>query len=123
MLVLIADDSHTMRLLIRHALHSIEGAEVIEAKDGADALAKLTEVKPDVIVTDLNMPVMDGFALIEQVRARPELAHIPVVVLTTAGAIPESQRVRPAALLTYVTKPIRPDTLVEAVRAAAASRR
>jgi two-component system chemotaxis response regulator CheY len=92
---------------------------LIEAGDGADALAKLAEIRPDVIVTDLNMPVMDGFTLIEQIRARLEIRDVPVVVITTEGALEDQQRARSLGVATYVTKPIRQNAVVEAVLGAA----
>jgi two-component system chemotaxis response regulator CheY len=115
MVVIVVEDSSTMRQLICHALRRIEGIVLVEATDGADALSKLDDINPDVIVTDLNMPVMDGFAFIEQVHARPACAKTPIVVLTTEGALPNQQRGRKLAVAAYVTKPIRQDSLVNAV--------
>jgi two-component system chemotaxis response regulator CheY len=119
MVVLVVEDSATMRELICHALRRIDAVVLIEAGDGADALAKLAEIRPDVIVTDLNMPVMDGFTLIEQIRARLEIRDVPVVVITTEGALEDQQRARSLGVATYVTKPIRQNAVVEAVLGAA----
>jgi two-component system chemotaxis response regulator CheY len=104
-----------MRQLICHALRKIEGIVLVEAADGAEALAKLDDIAPDVIVTDLNMPVMDGFELIERVHARPALAKVPIVVLTTEGAQQDQERAHSLEVAAYVTKPIRQDSLVTAV--------
>src|SRR5687768_5726253 len=90
---LIVEDSSTMRLLLSAALKRIEGLSIIEATDGQDALNKLVDITPDVIMTDLNMPVMDGFTFIEKLRARG-VAQIPIIVLTTEGALADQQRAR-----------------------------
>jgi two-component system, chemotaxis family, chemotaxis protein CheY len=113
---LIVEDSSTMRVLLAAALNRIEGFVVVEATDGQDALAKLAETKADVILTDLDMPVMDGFTFIEKLRARPELAQIPIIVLTTEGELAEQDRARALAVASYVTKPIRPDDVTNAVK-------
>jgi CheY-like chemotaxis protein len=118
MVVMVVEDSPTMRQLICHALRRIEGIVLVEAKDGQDALAKLVEIKPDVLLTDINMPNMDGFALIRELRARPGLEQIPVIVLTTAGALEDQERAKGMAVSGYVTKPVKPDAIVSAVRAA-----
>jgi CheY-like chemotaxis protein len=115
MVVIVVEDSSTMRQLICHALRRIEGIVLVEATDGADALAKLDDITPDVIVTDLNMPVMDGFVFIERLRTRPAVAATPIIVLTTEGALPDQARGRELAVAAFVTKPIRQDSLVGAV--------
>ncbi len=92
MIVLVVEDSSAMRQLVCHALRKIEGVVLVEATAGANALEKLAEIQPDVIVTDLNMPVMDGLALIEAVRKRDNLAQVPIIVLTTEGALQDQQR-------------------------------
>jgi two-component system chemotaxis response regulator CheY len=101
-------------------LRKIEGIVLVEATDGANALEKLAEIQPDVIITDLNMPVMDGMALIEQVRKRENLATTPIIVLTTEGALQEQQKASTLDVAAYVTKPIRQNELVEAVTRVAA---
>ena len=120
MIVLVVEDSSAMRQLVCHALRKIEGIVLVEATDGANALEKLAEIQPDVIITDLNMPVMDGMALIEQVRKRENLATTPIIVLTTEGALQEQQRASTLDVAAYVTKPIRQNELVEAVTRVAA---
>jgi two-component system, chemotaxis family, chemotaxis protein CheY len=122
MVVLVVEDSSTMRQLVCHALSRIEGVVLVEATDGANALAKLSEITPDVLLTDLNMPVMDGFELIERVRQREELRRLPIIVLTTEGAIPDQERARMLDVSTYVTKPVKPDAVVAAVKSALGQR-
>ena len=122
MVVMVVEDSATMRQLICHALRKIEGCEIVEAGDGADALAKLATKKPDVIVTDINMPQLDGFGLLRELRARKEYEQLPVIVLTTAGSLDDQERAKGLAVTGYVTKPVKPDVVVAAVRDALAKR-
>ena len=118
MVVLVVEDSTTMRQLICLALKKIQGIVLVEAKDGKDALAKLGEITPDLLLTDLNMPEMDGFTLIAELRAKPEFAKLPVLVLTTAGAVEDQARAKSLNVTGYVTKPIRPAELEMTVRGA-----
>jgi len=118
MVVLVVEDSSTMRQLVCMALRKIAGIVLVEAADGKDALVKLGEITPDLLLTDLNMPEMDGFALITEVRARPNFAKLPILVLTTAGALQDQERAKSLGVEGYVTKPISPDELVSAVRGA-----
>ena len=121
MVVLVVEDSTTMRQLICLALKKIQGIVLVEAKDGKDALAKLGEITPDLLLTDLNMPEMDGFSLIAELRTRPQFAKLPVLVLTTAGAIEDQARAKSLNVTGYVTKPIRPAELEMTVRGALGS--
>jgi two-component system chemotaxis response regulator CheY len=116
MVVMVVEDSSTMRQLVCHALRKIATIVLVEATDGANALEKLSEIRPDVILTDLNMPVLDGFGLIEALRARPDVKDIPVIILTTEGALPDQGRAKELGVATYVTKPIKPDKVVAAVQ-------
>ena len=118
MVVMVVEDSSTMRQLICHALKRIAGIVLVEASDGNDALKKLTEIKPDLLLTDINMPNMDGFELIRAVRQRPGLDTLPVIVLTTAGALTDQDKAKGLSVTSYVTKPVKPDALVNAVREA-----
>jgi two-component system chemotaxis response regulator CheY len=118
MVVLVVEDSSTMRQLICMALRKIEGIVIVEAADGKDALVKLSEITPDLLLTDLNMPEMDGFSLITELRSRPNFAALPVIVLTTAGALEDQERAKTLGVTGYVTKPIRPAEIVDAVRQA-----
>lgn len=115
MVVMVVEDSPTMRQLLCAALRRIEGIVLVEGTDGADALRKLDEIKPDVIMTDLNMPIMDGFTFIQQLRTRPGLERIPIIVLTTEGALQDQERAKSLEVAAYVTKPIRPNAVVAAV--------
>jgi len=118
MVVLVVDDSAVARQLVCHMLRKIDGITLVEACDGADALAKLDDIVADVVVTDLNMPVLDGFALIEKIRDHDALAHMPIVVLTTEGSVADRARGARLGVASFVTKPIRRDAIVDAVLAA-----
>lgn len=122
MVVLVVEDSATMRQLICHALRRIEGIELVEAGDGVDALARLGTRKPDLVLTDINMPNLDGFGLLRELRARPDCRDLPVIVLTTAGAVTDQERAKELNVAGYVTKPVKPDVVVAAVRDALAAR-
>jgi two-component system chemotaxis response regulator CheY len=117
---MVVEDSPTMRQLICHALRRIQGIVLIEAGDGKDALTKFTEITPDLLLTDLNMPNMDGFELIAELRKQERFSTLPVVVLTTAGALQDQERAKGLNVTGYVTKPIKPDALVSAVQGALA---
>src|SRR5687768_17336170 len=115
MVVLVVEDSSAMRQLIAHALRKIAGVVIIEAADGGEGLQKLGEIQPDVIMTDINMPVMDGFTFIQRLRELPNLARTPVIILTTEGAEDDRRRAETFGVTTYVTKPIRVQDLIAAV--------
>src|SRR6202000_1955 len=89
---LVVEDSPTMRQLIVVALRRIRGLEVLEADDGVGALRKMAATKLDIILTDINMPIMDGLKLVKRVRSDEALKGIPIVIITTEGAEEDRQR-------------------------------
>ena len=117
MIVLVIEDSSPMRAMICHALHRLAHAVVIDARDGKDGLDKLTEIQPDIVITDINMPVMDGFTFIERLRQLPGHARTPVIVLTTEGAIEDRERAAALGVRAYITKPVRQQDVVDAIMA------
>jgi CheY-like chemotaxis protein len=119
--VLIVDDTHTLRSLVQIYLLA-HGWEFEEAKDGAEGLAKVRASRPDVVISDVKMPVMDGFELCAAIRSDPKLRDVPVVLLTMLGDEPSRARGRLVGASAFLTKPISPDTLREAVRAAVAAK-
>ncbi|QKV19611.1 response regulator [Oricola thermophila] len=112
--VLTVDDSRTMREMLRHTLSSA-GFEVVTAEDGADGIKKLEESQPDVVITDINMPVMDGFEFIENVRKNAEYNRVPILVLTTESAPEKKQRAQNAGATGWIVKPFDPEKLTRAV--------
>jgi two-component system, chemotaxis family, chemotaxis protein CheY len=117
--ILAVDDSLTMREMLRQALTEA-GFSVILAEDGLDALEKLPEAEPDLILTDLNMPKMDGFGLIDAVRSGESAARVPILVLTTESADTLKQRARAAGATGWITKPFDERSLVSTIRRVAA---
>jgi two-component system chemotaxis response regulator CheY len=118
--VLTVDDSRTMRDMLRMAL-SAAGYSVIQAEDGIHGLEVLAEsTKPDVIITDINMPRMDGFGFIENVREDDAYRAVPILVLSTESDDAKKQRARAAGATGWIVKPFDPVKLVDAVRRVAA---
>lgn len=117
--VLAIDDSRTMRTMLEYALKE-EGFEVCLAEDGQQGLDALNDFTPDVIVTDLNMPVMDGFGVIDGVRKHTVFGSIPVLVLTTESAPELKQRARSAGATGWIVKPFDKVKLANAIRRVAA---
>ncbi len=113
--VLTVDDSASMRALLNHALAS-SGFEVHQADDGQAALEWLVVNDVDVVITDINMPRLDGYGLIERLRAGSRHADRPILVLTTESAPEKKQRAREAGATGWIVKPFDPDKLVAAVR-------
>jgi two-component system chemotaxis response regulator CheY len=110
-LILTADDSASMREVISLTLRGA-GYAVIEAVDGRDALAKITANPPHMLITDLNMPNMDGIELIRQVRALPACKYMPIVMLTTESQDAKKQAGRAAGASGWIVKPFRSEQLV-----------
>ena len=118
-IVLTVDDSRTMRDMLMLAL-SNAGFSVIQAEDGVHGLETLETAHPDVIVTDINMPRMDGFGFIEGVRRDHRHRAIPILVLTTESDIAKKDKARRAGATGWIVKPFDPVKLVEAIRRVAA---
>lgn len=114
-LVLTVDDSRTMRDMLRLALTDA-GFRVVQAVDGAHGLEVLQAEQPDLIVTDINMPVMDGFGFIEGVRSQAAHRSTPILVLTTEGDAAKKSRARQAGATGWIVKPFNPVKLVDALR-------
>jgi CheY-like chemotaxis protein len=107
--ILVVDDDHAIRQLYRTAL-SLSGFSVETAVDGLGALVKIDEEKPDLIVLDLQMPCVDGFAVLGELRANTDTGSIPVVVVT--GTDPQGVAADVAVIL---TKPCAPEALISAI--------
>ena len=114
--VLVVEDSPTMRQLIVFALKRIRGFQIVEANDGVDALKKLSTEKFDLILTDINMPIMDGLKLVSMVRNDPNYKETPIIVITTEGAIEDRERALALGANEYITKPIQTMKILETVK-------
>jgi two-component system chemotaxis response regulator CheY len=114
---LVIDDSATMRRQLCYALQRVFGMNPVEAADGADAWRKLSASRFDIVITDINMPLLDGLKLIALVRGgRSPHRFVPIIVITTEGA--EADRVRAMGLgaSKYLVKPVQSQQVVDAVR-------
>ncbi len=113
--VLAVDDSRTMRDMISLALRD-EDFDVHLAEDGQQGLEILAATAPDVIITDINMPRLDGFGFIDAVRERPGSKHTPILVLTTESSPDLKARARDAGATGWIVKPFAQDKLIRALR-------
>ncbi len=113
--IMIVDDSTSMRQVLGVALRSA-GYLVIEGCDGRDALAKLTGQKVNLIISDVNMPVMDGISFLKAVKQLPAYKFTPVIMLTTVSEEGKMAEGRAAGARAWVAKPFQPDKLIDAVQ-------
>jgi two-component system chemotaxis response regulator CheY len=105
------DDSVTMRQMVGYTLQQA-GFAVVEGANGQEGLARLDAQRVDVIITDLNMPVMDGITFIRQVRGRPGMKGLPVLMLTTESQESKKQEGKAAGATGWIVKPFQPDKLL-----------
>lgn len=113
--VLIVDDSASMRQLVSFALKSA-GYDVVAAMHGKDALEKMNGVRVEMVITDLNMPEMDGIEFIRRVRARAANKFTPIVMLTTESQETKKQEGKQVGASGWIVKPFKPNELVDVVR-------
>ena len=112
--ILAVDDSASMRQMVAFTLKGA-GHEVIEAVDGVDALAKAKGAKLDLVVSDVNMPNMDGITLIKELRAIPAFKFIPMLMLTTESTGEKKAEGKAAGATGWIVKPFNPDQLLATV--------
>ena len=112
--VLAVDDSPTMREMVAHTLREA-GFDVFKAEDGKQALDLLAAMKVDCVITDLNMPVMDGFGLIENLRADAHHKFVPILMLTTESDGDKKARGKSLGATGWIVKPFNPEKLVQVV--------
>jgi two-component system chemotaxis response regulator CheY len=112
--VLVVDDSASMRQLVSFTLRRA-GFQTLEAVDGLDALERLAANRVDLILTDLNMPRLDGIGLIREVRRRPGTRTTPVLMLTTESQESKRQEGRAAGATGWLVKPFQPDKLIQVI--------
>ncbi len=117
--VLTVDDSRTIREMLRHTLQAA-GFLVFQAEDGQQGLEVLDRSNPHVIVTDINMPRLDGFGFIEGVRRNNRWRCVPILVLTTESDAEKKAKAREAGATGWIVKPFNAARLVEAVLRVAA---
>ncbi len=117
--ILTVDDSRTMRDMLRLAL-TAAGFNVVQAIDGVDGLEVLDRETPDLVITDINMPKMDGFGFIEGARKIERFRVVPILVLTTESDADKKARARKAGATGWIVKPFDPVKLVDVIRRVAA---
>lgn len=110
--ILTADDSLSIRQMVSHTLKDA-GYEVDTANDGADALHKAKQQRYDVIISDVNMPNVDGLELVRQLRANPQYKFTPILMLTTEASSDKKTAGKQAGATGWIVKPFNPDTLLK----------
>ena len=113
--ILAVDDSASLRMAIRIALTGA-GYTVTEASDGVDGLTKANATRFDMIVTDLNMPNMDGLTMIKEIRKNPSQAGVPIIFLPTESDPEMKNQAKAAGATGWLVKPFVPDQLVKVAR-------
>lgn len=113
--IMIVDDSASLRQVVSIALRGA-GYEAIEARDGQDALTKLTGQKVHLIVSDVNMPNMDGISFVKAVKALPAYRFTPIVMLTTESQADKKAQAQAAGAKAWVLKPFNPPQLLSVVQ-------
>ncbi|RKX26621.1 MAG: two-component system response regulator [Candidatus Zixiibacteriota bacterium] len=111
MKILAVDDSPTMRRIIINTLKRAGYEDVVEASDGKDALAKVEIEKPNFIITDWNMPEMDGLTLVTTLRSKDEYKNLPILMVTTRSVKDDIMEAMKAGVNNYIVKPFTPETL------------
>lgn len=112
--VLIVDDSASLRMAVSIALKNA-GYDVLEGKDGADGLSKLDGQKIHLIISDLNMPNMDGFAFVQKVKEISAYKFTPIIMLTTEASQEKKAEGKTAGVRAWMVKPFKPEEMIEAI--------
>ena len=112
--VLVADDNPVSRELIREVLES-DDCQIVEAADGKEALERTRLTHPDVVLLDVQMPVMDGFSVLQQLRQDPRSATLPIAAITAYAMRGDRERALAAGFDDYITKPIHPACIRKSV--------
>jgi two-component system chemotaxis response regulator CheY len=113
--VLIVDDSASMRQLIAFTIKDA-GYDVLLAENGRDALEKMSRAKIDMVITDLNMPEMDGITFIRELRGKADYQFVPIIMLTTESQEAKKQEGRAAGASGWIVKPFTPSQLMDVVK-------
>lgn len=114
--ILVVDDSPTMRQLIVFALKRLRDVSITEANDGVDGLKKISSDKFDLVLTDINMPVMDGLKLVSLIRSDATHKEVPIIVITTEGGQEDKDRAMALGATSYITKPIQANSVLTVVK-------
>jgi two-component system, cell cycle response regulator DivK len=109
--ILMVEDTEDNRQIIRDLMESV-GYDLIEAEDGAAGVAMATEHRPDLILMDIQLPVMDGYEACRRIKADPELRHIPIIAVTSYALSGDETKTKAAGCDGYVAKPFSPRQLL-----------
>ncbi len=112
--VMCVDDSSTIRMLVKKALEP-EGFEIVEAENGQDGLDKASGKDITIFIVDVNMPVMDGFEFVKNIKAKSEFSNTPVVFLTTESSAQKKQLGKDLGVNGWIVKPFDPPSLIKVV--------
>lgn len=112
--IMVVDDSASLRQVVSIALRGA-GYEVVEASDGQDALGKLDGSKFNLMISDVNMPRMDGISFVREVKQSAVYRYTPIIMLTTESQDHMKQKGREAGVKAWVVKPFKPDQMLDAV--------
>lgn len=113
---LVVEDSPMMRQLLVFALARIKKLKVTEAEDGVDGLRKLATGRFDLVITDINMPIMDGLKLVKRIRSDDTHKDVPIIIITTEGSQEDRQRAMALGATAYITKPIQAPQVIARVK-------
>jgi two-component system, chemotaxis family, chemotaxis protein CheY len=118
--VLIVDDSQVMRTLVKRVvnLSGFEFGKIFEAGDGEDALKALDENWIDIVLTDLNMPVMDGIEFLKRIKSSEDFKNIPVIIVSTEGRDEKIQEIMDLGAAGFISKPFRPEDIRDKISSA-----
>lgn len=112
--ILVIEDNEQNLYLITFILQK-RGYEVVQARDGREGIELTTQVKPSLILLDIQLPVMDGHAVAQELMSNPELAKIPIVAVTSYAMLGDRERALAAGCKGYIEKPINPETFVDEI--------
>lgn len=115
--IIIADDAALARMFIRKclAISGLSDAEFIDAENGEAVLKLLENITPDLLITDLYMPVVDGFDLIQQIKSKENLKSMPIIVITSAGSEQQREDLVKLGVSQIISKPIQPPLISQAI--------
>lgn len=113
---LVVDDSLQLRRSVMYALQRLGDVICVEAQDGAEALKKFQGGKFDLVLTDINMPVLDGLKLTAHLRGDPANAELPIIIITTEAAAEDRERAMKLGASAYLIKPVKANEVLETVQ-------
>jgi CheY-like chemotaxis protein len=113
--ILVIEDNEQNLYLMRFLLQA-NGLSVVTATSGEDGLRLASKVHPSAILLDIQLPVMDGYAVAERIRSQSALATVPIIAVTSYAMVGDRERILAAGATDYIEKPINPDTFVTQIR-------